>query len=139
MLRIMSRFLLPLLVCCCCKILNAQVNKNIDSLFSVLRTAREDTSKVNTLNFLSRQLRAERSDYLQAKKYAEDALALSEKLSFKKGIANADNNIGYNNWSLGSYPEGIRNHSAALEVSLQIGYKQGLADAYDGLAGIYIH
>ena len=49
MIRITKRFLFLLLFCCCGKILFAQ-SKKIDSLLSVLKTAKDDTSKVNTLN-----------------------------------------------------------------------------------------
>ncbi|MEO6882870.1 MAG: T9SS type A sorting domain-containing protein [Bacteroidia bacterium] len=66
---------------------NAQ-NHKIDSLYAVLKTEKEDTNKVNTLNVLSEKLwRAgvvQKSDSL-----ANNALALSEKLNFQKGRAKA--------------------------------------------------
>jgi len=67
-------------------------NSKIDSLTAVLKTQKEDTGKANTLNALSRQL-WQTANYPQARKYADDALALAETLKFNAGRANAYNNI----------------------------------------------
>ena len=53
----------------------AQKQNKIDSLLQVLKTAKEDTSKINTLNRLSRQI-WETGNYELAKKYADDAVQL---------------------------------------------------------------
>ena len=68
----------------------AQFNSRIDSLLSLLKTAKEDTNKVNILYELSEECSEE--DIL---KYAQAALLLAEKLNYKKGVAVASNNIGY--------------------------------------------
>ena len=73
----------------------------IDSLETVLKnydaTSRElnrptysqgDTLKVNILNKLSREL-IKTGDYFKAKQYADDMLAISEKIDFIKGRGNA--------------------------------------------------
>ena len=54
--RITSRFLFLLLFCCGCKISFEQPDFKIDSLLSALKTANEDTGKVNLLNSLSQHL-----------------------------------------------------------------------------------
>ena len=63
--------LLHLLIAALSQPSHAQQSK-IDSLINVLKTQKEDTSKVNTLNASSRQL-WQTGNYAQAKKYAGDA------------------------------------------------------------------
>src|SRR6266851_5313496 len=54
-----------------------------DSLMRVLRTAKEDTGKVNTLNALSMELRVVNTD--TALVLCTEALKLAEATNFKKG------------------------------------------------------
>ena len=86
----------------------------IDSLLSVLETAKEDTNKVNALNNLSLEL-LNTGDFLQAKKYADDALSLSGKINFKKGKADAYNNIGIIYLKQGNYEEAVNSHFASFQ------------------------
>jgi len=135
MKRIITRFLLLLLFGCCFDALLAQ-NKQIDSLLSVLATAKEDTAKVNTLNNLSRQLE-KIGRYAEARKYADDALFLAEKIGFKKGTANALNNIGNIYHEQSNYGEALKNHFAALKIREEIGDKKGIAASYNNIGFIY--
>lgn len=78
-------------------------NNKIDSLLTILKTAHEDTNKVNTLNALSYELLYSNSDttiYL-----ASQAKDLAEKLDYSKGLASAYLRLGqaYNN--RGSYDQ----------------------------------
>lgn len=59
----------------------------IDSLLIVLKTAKEDTSKANTLHELTRAYLFELNDHQKVGEYGSQQLALSLKLKFKKGIA----------------------------------------------------
>ena len=115
----------------------AQQNK-IDSLIKVLKIAKDDTSKVNTLNALSEQF-WQIAKYAEGKKYAEDALLLAEKTSFKKGIANAYNTIGNIYLSQSNYPEAVKNYFASLKIREDIGDKEGIADSYSGIGVIYMY
>jgi signal transduction histidine kinase len=63
----------------------AQNNSAIDSLNNVIKTAKEDIAKVNSLNALSFQYR-KISDFKMSKKYAESALELAQTLGYNKGI-----------------------------------------------------
>jgi len=114
----------------------AQQGSKIDSLIKVLSTQKEDSSKVNTLNTLSRQL-WQKASYLEAKKNADDALTLAEKIKFYTGSANAYYNIAVIYVLQSNYPEALKNHLAGLSVSEEIGYKKGMADSYNGIAGVY--
>ena len=57
----------------------------IDSLANGLKIAKEDTDEVNILNALSGIYR-KTDDFKIALKYANDALALAERINYKKGI-----------------------------------------------------
>jgi len=90
-------------------------NSTIDSLRAVLKTAGEDTNKVNTLNLLSYELLYSNADttiYL-----ATQAKDLSEKLNYSKGTAGAYLRLGqaYNN--LGSYDQSQLYLTKGLAVS----------------------
>ncbi len=79
-------------------ILNAQI-KNLDSLKKALTLAK-DTQRINILNELARQYVSLpptgriNNHFIDAKKYAEEALGLSKSLKYSKGIGNAFFNIG---------------------------------------------
>jgi adenylate cyclase len=83
-------------------IATAQSNK-IDSLRALLRTAGEDTNKVNILNLLSYEILYSNTD--TALYYTKLAKDLAEKLNYRKGIASVYLRLGqiYNN--LGSYDQ----------------------------------
>lgn len=68
----------------------SQPGTSQDSLAVVAMS--DDTSKVNALLKLGEE--ALRENFGKAKKYAEQALALSEELSFEKGIYKSHKNIG---------------------------------------------
>src|ERR1035437_8965386 len=66
----------------------------IDSLLTVLKKAKDDTNKVNTLNTLSAEyLNAEASQ--QADSISQTALILAKQLNYKSGIAASFNTISY--------------------------------------------
>lgn len=62
-------------------------SKTLDSLYSVLKTRKDDTSKVNTLYAIAFELRATNPD--SAIYFANNSLALAKKLNYKFGEANA--------------------------------------------------
>ncbi|MDP1803093.1 MAG: tetratricopeptide repeat protein [Bacteroidota bacterium] len=65
----------------------SQNSKNIDSLISIAKIAKDDTSKSNLLNKISTTYLE--IDLEKSLDFAKRSLALSEKLGYKKGIANA--------------------------------------------------
>lgn len=70
---------------------------NIDSLKRVLTVAK-DTERINTLNFLSRRIlfgAHVKEDEDTARRLADEALALSKKLHYGKGLGNAVLNQGF--------------------------------------------
>jgi signal transduction histidine kinase/Flp pilus assembly protein TadD len=112
-----------------------QNNAVIDSLENILKTAKADTAKVIVLNSLSKQYK-NISDFEKAMQYAEPALALAEKLNYKKGKADVYNSIGRRYLSIGNFQKAMKNFFAALKISEEIGYKKGVAHSYNNI-GIY--
>jgi len=109
-------------------------NHAIDSLRSLIKT-QMDTSKVNSLNKLSKELEKV-GNYDSAFFYAESANTLAEKDDYKKGIAIALGNMGNFYFNTGNYLKDLDCQNKSLEISQQIGYKRGIAAAltYIGMA-----
>src|SRR5210317_1794304 len=92
-----------------------QSSSVIDSLELVLKTAKEDTVKVNRLNLLSEEYR-NISDFENAMQYAESSLGLADRLNYNKGIADSYTNIGLVYYDQGNFPEALNNHFASLQI-----------------------
>ena len=104
-----------ILVCFCCfgGLCHGQ-NKKVDSLLKVLKTAKEDTIRVNTLNALAYEIASNNPD--TAVYFANEALALATKLNYKMGIADAHFIIGIGLSYLGKYKEALKNFNDALKL-----------------------
>jgi tetratricopeptide (TPR) repeat protein len=110
--------------------------KQIDSLQHVLKTAKEDTNKVNLLNkFSSLYWGIGKLD--SSLKYGTKANILAQKLGFKKGIASSYNLIGNTYLSEGNYPESLKNQYASLKIREEMGDKKGMAASYNNIGNIY--
>lgn len=77
----------------------------IDSLFSVLKFQKEDTTKVNTLNELANEFRNNNPD--TAVYFGNEALHLATKLNYKMGIADAYFRLGTAKTDMGNYDEAM--------------------------------
>lgn len=117
-------------------ICSAQQDKTTDSLLNVLKTQKDDTGKVNTLNALSRGF-SRKSEFELSNKYAKDAISLAEKLNFKKGFILAYTCLGINNWLLGNYKEAMENHLAVIKFGEETGNKSAIGIAYNNIGLLY--
>ena len=111
----MKKTILLLSFICAVNHFSAAQNNAADSLQQLLKSAKEDTNKVNILNTLSYELLYSNVDttiYL-----AKQAKELAEKLNYSKGIASSYLRLGqaYNN--LGSYDLSQSALSKGLEFS----------------------
>jgi two-component sensor histidine kinase/tetratricopeptide (TPR) repeat protein len=113
----------------------AQDQPKIDSLFQVLRTARQDTSKVLLLYELSREFF--NSDIERAEKFSNRALFLSERLGYKKGIALSYNNLGIINYYKAIYNVALGYHDRSLELMTEIGDRKGMAGSHNNKGAVY--
>ena len=111
-------------------------NNKIDSLLNVLKTAKEDTNKVNTLNELTNKLWRQ-GKFNEALNTALQEKNLSVKLDFRKGIGMAYLHLGIINLNLGNYSLALDNNSEALKIIKALGDKKGLVSALMNRGNIY--
>jgi len=111
-------------------------NKLIDSLKQNLITLPEDSNKVNTLNFLSRQFE-NIGDQNTALDHSNNAITLAEKIQFKKGLATALKNNGNIYFKQSNFPKALEYYLHALKVFEEIGDKQGIGRCYGSIANVY--
>ncbi|HYV90319.1 MAG TPA: tetratricopeptide repeat protein [Chitinophagales bacterium] len=114
----------------------AQSNKAIDSLMNVLKTAKEDTNKVKTLNALGLKY-WHKGNYAEAIKNYLDGLKLSEEIGYKVGMARAYNNIGIIYDDQGKTDEALKNYKAALKLSEELNNNRGVAACNLNIGIIY--
>ena len=88
-------------------------SKKIDSLIMVLGTTRENITKVNTLTSLAEEFRNNNPD--TAIYFAGQALAISNKLHYQMGIANALLNRGTAKMNLGNFDKALKDLKAAIK------------------------
>jgi len=113
-----------------------QGQKKLDSLLAVLKIAKEDTSKVNTLNSISKE-KIDNGKIQEGRKYAVEALTLAEKLDYKKGIALSYRRIGYIHNQLSEYPKALEYYQKGLSVNEQLGDKANIAWFLNSMGTIY--
>ncbi|MBL0341087.1 MAG: tetratricopeptide repeat protein [Bacteroidetes bacterium] len=95
-------------------LLFAQQNALLDSAHKVLLTYKDDTAKVNTLNFISHLYRYTNTD--TSGYFARSALKLATKLNYEKGIADSKVRISMNCATMGKYEEGVTAANEALII-----------------------
>src|SRR5690349_17260248 len=84
----------------------------LDSLKKVLSTQGDDTTKVNTF-FAITEICPE-NDIL---KYAQQGLALAQKLNYKKGVAKLSLNVGYGLNMLGEVDSSLAYFHRGLQLA----------------------
>jgi two-component sensor histidine kinase/tetratricopeptide (TPR) repeat protein len=67
----------------------------LDSLQHVTQTMKDDSTKAINLIIISNRLRIEKVDYPNAKKTAEEAIAISEKINCKTGVFKGNIALGF--------------------------------------------
>ncbi len=110
--------------------------RTIDSLRNVLKTEKEDTNKINTLNDLASAI-SKTGNYSESDSLAKIALQLAIKKNFKIGEAVAYSNIGFICEDRGNLPEAMKNQLEALKIHDEIGNKKGVGRAYANIGNIY--
>jgi len=113
-----------------------QDQKKLDSLLIVLKTSKEDTLKVIVLNAVCNE-KITHSEYTEAKKYAEEELVISEKIGYKKGIADSYSQIGSVYGILADYPKALGYYQKALILNKLSGNLIGIAGNLMGIGNAY--
>ncbi len=121
----------------------------VDSLLSLIKMDKEDTSKVNDLNLLAWELMYSNPDTsiimgMQALELAAKILKSVTadkdeglKLKAKKGIAQSCNGLGVFFWLKGAYPVSIEYHLKAYQIRKNIGSKLGMSTSLNNLGLVY--
>lgn len=109
----------------------------IDSLKLKLKTAKEDTSKVNTLNELAKKF-AKIHNFDTALYFSNNAKLLAGSIKFEKGEAKSLMLIGYIYNNTGNYNEAFKNYLRAFEISMEIRDKNGAASACINIANSFV-
>lgn len=111
----------------------AQKHK-IDSLLIVLKYAKTDTLKVNTLLALSSAMK---DTLTKAKQYANEALLLSDRINYNKGSGKSNYKLGFINYVQGNYPEALTYWFTALKIFEKINNIAGIANTYTWIGNVY--
>jgi tetratricopeptide (TPR) repeat protein len=108
---------------------------NIDSLKRVLSTDLADTNRVWALNNLARNIR--NTDSIPI--LTEQAIALSQKIGFVKGEAEAYNSLALWYNQNGNYPKALEHYLRSIKLSESINYKAGLIRSYNSISTVYLY
>ena len=108
----------------------------IDSLKQVLKTAKEDTNKVNSLFRLGRDLfmMGKFDTAVVLEKQADD---LAQKLSYTKGVASSNKITGNIYGTLGNYPKALEHYYKAINAYKEMGNQKGIASIYNNIGLVF--
>ncbi|MEO6884305.1 MAG: sensor histidine kinase [Bacteroidia bacterium] len=113
----------------------AQTNSYPDSLLSVLKTSKEDSEKVKTLNELAWEYSS--SDLKKARAYGKNSVDLATKLNFYKGRSSAYNTLGNVASDEGKNDEALGFYLLSLKDKETIKDKKGIATVNNNIGIIY--
>lgn len=107
----------------------------LDSLLAVLEHAPEDSQKVALLGRLSSIVEAD--DPMAAILHLDEAIVLSRKIQYRRGLARATQDKAFFLWYyIGDYDEAMRCNKEAYALFLSMGDKEGEANSYQTFANI---
>jgi serine phosphatase RsbU (regulator of sigma subunit)/Tfp pilus assembly protein PilF len=115
---IIKYFFFLITVCFCHLTLPAQ-NKNIDYLFTLLKTDKPDTNKVNHSLNLCREY-TKIGLYDTALHYCNSTLQLAQQLNFKNGIASSYSTMGVVFYYQGDYSRTLDYYFKALKIDEEL-------------------
>lgn len=110
-------------------------SRKIDSLRSLLKSAKADTNKVNLLNAIARQLNNS-GNFDSALVYGVKSEKLASSINFKKGLAEAHTRIGLIYFNQENYTKSEEYASKSLADYQLIGNKAGIASSYAHIANV---
>jgi tetratricopeptide (TPR) repeat protein len=134
-------YLLCILLCNIFNTVLAQENSGnqiIDSLLVCLKTAHEDTNKVDVLTELSFEY-SDEGNVKEALNYASKSVELSQKIKFKAGEARAYHSLGSIYSSQGNYQIALNYFQQSLEIKKQMKDLKGIANTTNNIGSIYVY
>ncbi len=114
-------------------------NKTVDSLLTVLKTVKADTTKVDILNELAKFDGYQSGNFEKCLQYTQQAKTIAEQTDppYKKGIASSINIIGNIYYTQSNYSQALNYYTAALKIQEEIENKRGVAVSYMNIGNIY--
>ena len=108
----------------------------IERLKILYKSTKSDTNRVEILNQLFKEVVV--NEPLQAKKYAEEALEISEKIKFLPGIAESADNIGNVYYDQGAFVQALEYFNKSIRNKEKLGNKIQISKAYNKLGNAYV-
>lgn len=108
----------------------------VDSLKQLLQKHTLDTHRVKILNQLSFRLSG--NDILLSQKYAQEALEISLKLNYPKGISKSYNSLGICMRVAGDYPKALDYLYKALQIDETLHDDKETARTLSGIGAVYV-
>jgi serine phosphatase RsbU (regulator of sigma subunit) len=102
-----------------------------------IKYSKSDTVNVNNLNRLSEKL-WKKSQFDSAIVYANKAQILAKKFDYRKGIADANHNLGVIYRNKGSYLQALQDDLDALKIYQELGDKKGTATMLGNIGVVYM-
>ena len=115
--------------------ITAQKNKAILDSLEKLIPLQKDSSLVQTLNELTWQYRM--VDKEKAIEYGNKAIEFGNKIKFKKGIAQAYNDLGIIYFDKENYDTAILFYNKAINIRQQLKDEKGIARLYNKIGIVY--
>lgn len=112
-----------------------QGQAKLDSMIAELKTIRSDTSKVSLLEKISFEFYS--TDPKSGMKYGNEGLELAKELKWKEGIANCNNALGANCFSLGNYSEALKKWQTSLKLNEEMGNKYAMTGNLGNIGVVY--
>jgi tetratricopeptide (TPR) repeat protein len=110
-------------------------NVEADSLKGLLSNATADTTKVYLMYKISDAYSL--TQLPEAKKYAENALDLAQRINYEKGMARSHTRLGNIFNSTGEFDSSLVEHLAALQLYEKNKDETGIAASYNNIALMY--
>ncbi len=115
----------------------AQPNPRIEKLESTLKMTRNDTTRVRILNNLYDEYQNTKESPAKIRKYAEEALHISEKIKYVQGIIASADKIGNIYQIQGDYTKAVEFYLKALALKENTKNNTKIAESYNRLGSCY--
>ncbi len=125
-----------LLLVGCQLYVQAQKPAELDSMLKVLASLKDDTNKVKTLSRISQYYYT--VEPIKSFPYANKALELAEKIKWKKGIANLNNNIGLFLSDTGNNVLGRKYYEKSYALNLELNSKANQVNNLNNIGRSYM-
>jgi serine phosphatase RsbU (regulator of sigma subunit) len=129
-------FVITAIVLWLCPALCLADDSKADSLVHTIRNTKEDTNKANSIHAVINQL-IDIGNYHKSDSLARIELELSQKLNYKRGIANAYNSFGIASSYQGDYSRSLEYLVKAQKIYDEINDKRGMAIAMKYIGTAY--